>query len=482
MPWAALVVGILTTSGPSEGRDGLSLPAGVDTIPPTIASAHVIYDPANPEETGCLEFVFSEPVDWFHAISPSNYTDEHTGETAFQGFWFPPDRTQIRFTSGFYGYGTCEQVRVVKVVDLAGNEMVDDGVGNVFTFYLEQLLVKGRMGEHMKSHDAPPHSFAVEGSLEPLTWSPICDVELDDAEGDSTWVQKVFFSPPCSSATGGPETRDLEFRFSHLCSELEPLPADRMVTIDLAAHPDGRDTLDLWWNDEAPPDFTVRDMDVVFRVQAVAPDPPFGAGDSLGVTGSELPLSWDDPPLRRLRDDGVPPDDVASDGVFTTRETFPAGTYRNLYYRCMWKSPADSAFVIECPGEFRTAYLNDDFFSTSNPLVLDLGFGECVVATSAGDRLSAPEQFLLGAIFPNPTRSGVSFSLSVAERTPVTVDVVDVGGRLVRRLARGARPAGVHRLIWDGRTDRGRPSPSGVYFLKVAAGDRTATRRVVLTR
>jgi hypothetical protein len=193
-------------------------------------------------------------------------------------------------------------------------------------------------------------------------------------------------------------------------------------------------------------------------------------------------LSWDDPPLRRLRDDGVPPDDVASDGVFTTRETFPAGTYRNLYYRCMWKSPADSAFVIECPGEFRTAYLNDDFFSTSNPLVLDLGFGECVVATSAGDRPSAPEQFLLGAIFPNPTRSGVSFSLSVAERTPVTVDVVNVGGRLVRRLARGARPAGVHRLIWDGRTDGGRPSPSGVYFLKVAAGDRTATRRVVLTR
>ena len=88
---------------------------------------------------------------------------------------------EIRFASQFWGYGTCEQVRVVNVVDLAGNQIVDDGVGNVFTFWLEQVLVKGRMLAHMHSHDDPPHTFALEGSASPLTWSPQCDVPLEDA-------------------------------------------------------------------------------------------------------------------------------------------------------------------------------------------------------------------------------------------------------------------------------------------------------------
>ena len=66
--------------------------------------------------------------------------------------------------------------------------------------------MKGRMSEHMKNHDAPPHAFAIEGSVAPLTWTPTCDVELNDADGDSTWNQKVFFTVPCSTATGGGET------------------------------------------------------------------------------------------------------------------------------------------------------------------------------------------------------------------------------------------------------------------------------------
>ena len=349
MRWLAAVIATLLLPGPVSAAAGT---AGVDTTPPTIASARVMYDPADPEETAYVEFIFSEPVDWFHAISPSNYTDANSGLTPVQGFWYPPDRVEMRFTTEFYGYGTCEQIRVVKVVDLAGNEIVDDGIGNVFTFHLQQVLVRGYMNDHMKLHDVPPHAFSVEGSVAPLTWAPTCEVPLEDADDDSVWTQPIFFDIPCTTATGGPETQPVEFRFSHQCSELEPI-ANRMITLDLATQPDGRDTLDLRWANET-------------------------------VTGV---------PAR---------------------------------------------------------------------------------ATSAGAKLES--------VAPNPARYGTAVAFSLSERSHVDLHVVDVRGRLVRRLVQGTRAAGPHRLVWDGRDDRGVPAASGVYFVRFEAGNGTSARRVILSR
>jgi len=59
---------------------------------------------------------------------------------------------------------------------------------------------------------------------------------------------------------------------------------------------------------------------------------------------------------------------------------------------------------------------------------------------------------------------------------------VDVGGRRVRTLARGALAAGAHRLEWDGRDAAGRPVAAGVYFVRAEAGDARATRRFVRVR
>lgn len=332
---------------------GVVQAAGPDTTPPTIASARVIYDPSNPLETAYLEFIFSESVDWFHAISPSNYTDTNTGETGTQGFWYPPNRVEMRFTPQFFGYGTCEQVRVVKVVDLAGNEIVDDGIGNAFTFHLQQVLVQGHMNEHMQAHDAPPHAFAIEGNVAPLTWTPTCDVPLEDADADSTWTQWVFFDLPCTTATSGPETQDVELRFSHQCGELEPMP-NRSLSLDLAAHPDGRDTLDVWWGDQ--------------------------------------------------------------------------------------------------------------------------------MVTAAKPLASRPDAFALDSVAPNPARAGTFVAFSIAEPAHVELNVVDVRGRMVRRLAEGTRAAGPHRILWDGRTDQGALAPAGVYFVRFDAGHGVSARRIVLTR
>jgi hypothetical protein len=63
--------------------------------------------------------------------------------------------------------------------------------------------------------------------------------------------------------------------------------------------------------------------------------------------------------------------------------------------------------------------------------------------------------------------------------------IFDVRGRVVRKLAvpgDGSFDPGVHTLHWRGNTDAGRPAASGVYFYRLKAGGRIATRKLVLLR
>jgi len=78
---------------------------------------------------------------------------------------------------------------------------------------------------------------------------------------------------------------------------------------------------------------------------------------------------------------------------------------------------------------------------------------------------------------------GGRLRLELGGPSPVTVDVHDLRGRLVRRLARERLlPAGVHLLTWDGRDDAGRRCGAGTYLVAVRTGDRRVAGRVVLVR
>lgn len=83
---------------------------------------------------------------------------------------------------------------------------------------------------------------------------------------------------------------------------------------------------------------------------------------------------------------------------------------------------------------------------------------------------------------PNPFASETEISFAVRERSPVAVEIYDVGGRLVRVLSRGVRPPGFHSVRWDGRDASGEEAASGVYFCRVAGGGLAATGRIVLLR
>ena len=85
--------------------------------------------------------------------------------------------------------------------------------------------------------------------------------------------------------------------------------------------------------------------------------------------------------------------------------------------------------------------------------------------------------------WPSPSRGEVQFSLAGSPAAaPLEVQVMDLGGRLVRTLAGPPAGQGGAILRWDGRDEVGRRAPAGHYFVLARAGDRSARTRVLLAR
>jgi hypothetical protein len=75
-------------------------------------------------------------------------------------------------------------------------------------------------------------------------------------------------------------------------------------------------------------------------------------------------------------------------------------------------------------------------------------------------------------------RTSLHYTLAVPGR--VTVDIFDAAGRLVRGLVEEAQVAGLYDIPWDGRDDRGRRLPAGIYFCRLDTDGAARSTRVVI--
>jgi hypothetical protein len=83
---------------------------------------------------------------------------------------------------------------------------------------------------------------------------------------------------------------------------------------------------------------------------------------------------------------------------------------------------------------------------------------------------------------PNPFNPSTTLRFELTQGGSVRVDICDVRGHLVRRLADGQRPAGPVALVWDGRDAAGGAAPSGLYLARVDAPDGLRTVKLVLAK
>ncbi len=85
---------------------------------------------------------------------------------------------------------------------------------------------------------------------------------------------------------------------------------------------------------------------------------------------------------------------------------------------------------------------------------------------------------------PNPAPSaGTTLTWTLPRAGRISVEIVDVGGRLVRRLHGGPAPAGPGSIRWDGRGEDGRPARAGTYFARILdASGTTAAAKIARVR
>lgn len=115
---------------------------------------------------------------------------------------------------------------------------------------------------------------------------------------------------------------------------------------------------------------------------------------------------------------------------------------------------------------------------------------ELVIQAASGETFrSAPERVTvralatsLGPNYPNPFNPRTSIEYTTGERMPITIEIYDVSGSIVRRLQEGVRDAGTYRVEWDGRDAAGHAMGSGVYFYRLKDAPSAGARKMILLK
>ncbi|NOT34735.1 MAG: hypothetical protein HOP12_11270 [Candidatus Eisenbacteria bacterium] len=106
------------------------------------------------------------------------------------------------------------------------------------------------------------------------------------------------------------------------------------------------------------------------------------------------------------------------------------------------------------------------------------------VGVGDGNGSGRPFVSFLNLRSENPSRSGIALiEFGLASKERAEVEVFDVAGRLVKRLADRVFEAGVpHRLTWDGRDDQGYAVARGMYFYRLRTPSFTSDKKLTVLR
>lgn len=139
--------------------------------------------------------------------------------------------------------------------------------------------------------------------------------------------------------------------------------------------------------------------------------------------------------------------------------------------------PAEIESMIWHHTDYSSAPTVDFTPCADEPFIFD-------ITTGVFDRPghSVPTGFTLLQNYPNPFNAATAIAFDLRDRSFVRIEVFDLLGRRVARLASDAYEPGRHVVVFDGTTDGHRPLSSGVYFYRLTAGQHTETRKMLLLK
>jgi len=168
----------------------------------------------------------------------------------------------------------------------------------------------------------------------------------------------------------------------------------------------------------------------------------------------------------------------------------PAGTWLAVQsaggpgFDIAYAMAIDSANNIYVTGYFA---INSTF--GNNPILYSQGGKDIFVARMSGKTpvsdpsVPSPAAFLLEQNYPNPFNPSTTISFEVRKPSAgYTLDIYDIRGARVRRLAEGFLSRGRHSICFDGKDERGRDLASGTYLLRLSGEGESQTRKMLLLK
>lgn len=105
------------------------------------------------------------------------------------------------------------------------------------------------------------------------------------------------------------------------------------------------------------------------------------------------------------------------------------------------------------------------------------------IATSVGDPgEEIPTTFALQQNYPNPFNPSTTIQYEIAETGQVELSIYNLLGQKIRALVNENQTPGVYRIQWDGKNDVGQQMASGVYLLRLIAGDFKQAQKMMLLK
>jgi histidinol-phosphate aminotransferase len=93
-----------------------------------------------------------------------------------------------------------------------------------------------------------------------------------------------------------------------------------------------------------------------------------------------------------------------------------------------------------------------------------------------------PQNVELYQAYPNPFNSSATIKIYLPQSSKTRVEIFDIQGRLVTKLADDYLGAGEHGFHWNGRNESDKSVSSGSYFYRLIAAGDVITRRMTLVR
>jgi flagellar hook assembly protein FlgD len=113
---------------------------------------------------------------------------------------------------------------------------------------------------------------------------------------------------------------------------------------------------------------------------------------------------------------------------------------------------------------------------------LKINEGGDIATISQQQYVTNPGDYELLNNYPNPFNAQTIISYQIPKAGHVRISVYNLMGQEITMLCDEMHQAGIHKVLWDGKDQKGINVPSGIYLYRFEADDFRASKKMLMLK